>query len=239
MTIRISNKSLALLTALLCVSSFVLLTSCTVKQQNNTTRTVTVQGSGEVTLKSDRATIMLAVQTRSYDINWTVTDNANRMTRVQQALIDAGISKDDISTTGYTINQQFTYQNGNSYPGQFVVSNNIQVMVRDVAKAGQIIDTAVRSGATSLTSLTFSASNRDEAVKQARILAVKQAEETAALLASTSGAVLGKIITITDNDSGLYPRSAATILSESKANTPIAEGSTTISASVSATFELE
>lgn len=216
--------------------------SCVFKKPDTQIRTVTVTGSGQIELESDRASIVLSVQTRNYDVSAAVQENADRMTKVQDALTAAGVGKTDISTQNYSIYQESTYQNGRSIPGQYVVSNEIQVTVREIAKAGSLIDTAVKAGANSLSSLTFSSSNRDEAVKQARILAVKQAEETATLLASTSGSALGKVITITENSGSSYPRAALMAqknMVASDASTPVAAGKSMVSVTLTATFELQ
>lgn len=218
------------------------LSSCAIKQNDSQKRTVSVTGTGQVDLESDQATIILAVQTRNNDVTKAVAENADRMTSVQQALTTAGVSKTDIATTNYAIYQDTSYQNGRTVLGQYVVSNDIQIVVRDIKTAGALIDTAIKAGANSLSSLTFTAKNRDEAVKQARLLAIKQAEETAALLATSSGATLGKVITIVEENGNAYPRSG--ILNKAMAAyadtaTPVSAGKTTVSITVNATYELQ
>lgn len=236
------KKIFTISTAAVFILAAAMFSSCTVKQQENLSRTVTVTGSGQVEIESDQATIILSVITRNYDVTKAVQENADKMTKVQESLIASGLNKQDITTNNYSIYQESSYSGGRSIPGQYNVSNNVQIIVRDISKAGTVIDTAVKAGANSLSSLTFDATKQEEAVKQARILAIKQAEETASLLASTSGSTLGKIITITEQSGNSYPRASlmktSAVLNDA-APTPISADKTTVSITVNCTYELQ
>ena len=223
----------------------VFLTSCTIRQVQNQTRTVTVTGTGTVELVNDQATISLSVNTRNWDVVKASQDNAARMTQVQEALLNAGITSDYISTSGYSIYQESSYQNGRSVPGQYNVSNTINVVVKDVSKAGSVIDTAVKTGANQLSSLTYSVSSTDAAVKQARILAVKQAENMANTLATSSAATLGKVLEINESSPSysqnrlMLAKAAYNDMASEEAVTPSQAGKTSISVTVTATYELQ
>lgn len=231
------------LSAMIFISSVLTFSSCTIKQTENTSRTVSVTGNGQVELDSDEAVIILSVMTRNYDVTKAVQENADKTTKVQESILALGINKADVTTNNYSIYQESSYANGRNVPGQYNVSNDLSIIVRDITKAGAVIDSAVKSGANGLSSLTFSATKQEEAVKQARILAIKQAEETASLLATTSGATLGKVITITEQQGSNYPRTnlmkATAFASNESSPTPVSAQSTTVSITVNCTFELQ
>lgn len=217
-------------------------TSCTIKeQQMSSARSVSVSGTGSVDIISDEATIILAVRTTNWDVVKAVSENADKMTKVQQALVDSGIAKNDIVTENYSIQQETQYQNGRTVLGQYAVSNDIKIMVRDVTKAGSIIDTAIKAGANNLSSLTFSSKNEEDAVKQARLIAIKKAQETASLLATSSGASLGKVLTIVDGSASNpnVPFLAKSVGFSSNYQTPISAQNTTVTVTVNATYELQ
>ena len=220
------------------------LTSCTIRQLPSDTRTVSVQGSGQVELKADTASIKLAVNTRNADVVAASEENSTRINNVIASLNEIGIPKYDITTANYYIRQDSPTVSGTrTISGQYSVSNEIIIKIKDIDKAGTVIDTAIKSGANSLTSISYSVSDTEEAVRQARMLAIKQAEENASLLASSNGAALGQIISINEYSGSDYPRarsyednSEAALMT---ASTPIYSGKVTVTVTIDATWELK
>lgn len=225
------------------ITSSVLLSSCVIKQVQGQNRTVTVQGSGEIQLSADTATIVMAVITRNPDIIKATEENARKITDVMNAIYNDGIDRSNISTSNYRIYQE-TNSSGNdrNIQGPYNVSNEITIILTDVSRAGNIIDTAIKAGANNLSELTYSVSNTEEAVKQARMLAIKQAEENASVLASANGTSLGQLLYITEDSGSLYPRARSYKSSGEaallKAATPIYSGNTSVTVCITACWEL-
>ena len=171
------------------------------------------------------------------------------MTKVQEAVVSAGILKDDISTERYTIEQETSYSNGRVIYGDYVATNRIKVFVKDLNLTGTVIDTALKNGANQLSSFQYGITNKDSYVKQARTLAVQNAHDAANLLATTGGAFLGKVLTINEqsNSFGMYKISAMransieadAVPEATSVSTPISGGKTTISFTVDAVYELK
>lgn len=227
--------------ALICLAlSF---TSCTIKETKENLRTVEVSGVGEVQVKNDIVSIELSVITRNSDITRASSENAQKMTAVQNALSENGISKNNISTSGYSVYQEKNYQNGRTILGLYNVTNKIKVVLNDVSKVGEIIDLAIKSGANELDSVNYSVSNTNSALKQARILAVKQAEEKANTIATSSGNILGQVLKISESTSNFsyYENSSVEALKtySDSATTPISSGKSTVQVKVNATYELK
>ncbi len=223
--------------------------SCTIKTTEVYRRTVSVTGTGSVEVEADNATITLSVITRAKDAGNASRENAEKMTKVQEAVIAAGILKDDISTEHYTIEQETTYTNGRISYGDYVATNRIKIFVKDLNLTGTVIDAALKSGANQLSSFQYGITNKDSYVKQARTLAVQNAHDAANLLATTSGAFLGKVLNINEQQGnfGMYKVSAmrsnsieADAMAEvATVSTPISGGKTTISFTVDAVYELK
>jgi len=223
-----------------------LFTSCIVRQYPASKRTVSVSGTGSVTAEADNATIVLSVINRSKDVSTAAKENAAKMTAVQKAIQASGISKSSISTQNYSIFQESTYNKGTHIPGDYRVTNEVKVSVQDLDKVSDVIDTAIKAGANQLSSLNFGITDTQLAVKQARTLAIQQAQEAALLIAGTSGAELGKVLTIDEMQHNEMPRSmmlksnaARTDSVLEEASTPISSGKSTITITVNATYELK
>lgn len=228
-----------------------ILASCSVKQLDYGQRTVSVSGKGTVTLEADSATIRAAVITRAEEVLEASQQNAEKMNAIQAALTQNGIKKEDISTENFNVYQEEKYNSRTqqSVPGDYRVTNEILVTVKDISKIGNIVDLCLKSGANSLSSITYGVTNPQTAEKQARTLAIKQAEENANLLAGASGAQLGKVLQITETSTP-FPVSnymKALTTSEAAADTafsmesatPISNARTVITVNVNAVYLLK
>lgn len=203
-------------------------------------RSATAAGSGSVSVIPDTAHIQLSVVTRKNSVTEATAENARRMADVQQAILDAGIPKESWSTSNYTVYQESAYVNGRSVPGDYRVSNMLTVVIKDVTKAGSVIDAAIAAGANELTSLSFSASDTSDAEDQARVLAVEQARHAAEILAETGGARLGKLLSISEESYSQPALQSNRLLSAEYAagGTPVTAGKSAITVTVRATFAL-
>lgn len=223
-----------------------LFSSCIIRQYPSSKRTVSVSGSGSVTVEADNATIVLSVITRSKDVATAASDNASKMTAVQDAITALGFQKSDITTQNYSIYQESNYSNGKQILGDYRVTNEVKITVSELDKVSEIIDTAIKSGANQLSSLTFGITDTQLAVKQARTLAIQQAQDAALLIAGTSGSELGKVLSIEEHKNSSMPRTvmlkAAAFNADAaleEASTPISSGKSTITITVDATYELK
>ncbi|WP_294427698.1 SIMPL domain-containing protein [uncultured Treponema sp.] len=225
------------------------LSSCTIQQDNYSKRTVSVSGTGSVTLEADTATIILSVITKGADVAKTSEDNAKKMTAVQEAITNAGISKDCISTQNFSVYQETRYdqKTGRTIPEDYRVTNQIKILVKKIDKVSEVIDLALKSGANQLSSLNYGVTDTELAKKQARSLAISQAHESANLLAGASGSKLGKVLSISEHADYSYPKmrkfnaamaTADLALEESAVSTPISGGSSTVTVSIDAVYQL-
>ena len=239
------KKNIIVLSAL-CTLAF---TSCIMKQEpKEEERIVTVTASGEVKVENDRASVCFSVTSRNNDPNRALDENSRKMAAVIKALEDNGIHRQSISTDSYSIYQESNYVNGRHVQGAFVVSNSIAVTVNDASKAGPVIDAAIKNGANQLSSLSYYPSSTEESFKEARILAVKNAEKKANTLVSASGARLGEIISITE-DSGtggsivyskmLNNRNAVEESASASADALSTPGKSVVRVSITAAYRIE
>ena len=129
------------------------------------------------------------------------------------------------------------------YEGKYTVVNYVQVLIRDINNAGNIIDNAVANGANGLTSFTYSATENPNSVREARTLAVQNAQDAAALIAGASGCKIADVLDIQEGyNSSSYSRStngsAKLLMADSGYSTPIEAGTVSVSSTVTITFSL-
>lgn len=231
------------------IASAFILVSCSIHQDNYSKRTVSVSGTGAVTLEADNATIILSVITKGKEVSETTEENARKMAAVQEAIIKSGIQKDCISTQNFSVYQESHYdqKSGRQIPDDYRVTNQIKILVKKIDKVSEVIDLALKSGANQLSSLNYGVSDTEIAKKQARTLAISQAQEAANLLAGASGARLGRVLSISEHADYAYPRTKMlkaslangdSAFAEEAVSTPVSGGSSTVTITVDAVYQL-
>lgn len=220
--------------------STLFLSSCFISQ-NEKARSIMVRGTGIVSAKPDKVTIMISVITKDWIAKTASDTNAQIATKVQTALTEAGVATTDITTVDFSIDREESWVNGYQQIGKYRVRNTMKIVLHEIEKASTIVDTAIASGATELNSLTFSVEDNAALIREARIKAVKEAEENASLLAGASGAKIGKVLNIEEFSPSFRTMNTATdmIATEAKIATPVSAGSVEVSSSVTITYALK
>ncbi|MCK9170903.1 MAG: SIMPL domain-containing protein [Treponema sp.] len=218
--------------------------SCTINKSAETPRTITVSGKGTVSAEPDQAAIVVSVVTQEWIAKQASDENAVTMAKVRDAVIAAGITPDDIATTDYNINRQDTWVNGRNWPGKYQVRNSLNITIKNTNLASTVIDAAVAAGANELSSLSFSVADTSSFVRQARTLAVQQAQDAASLLAGASGCKIGQVISITENNNSgarLMTKTfnAESVMAAGNASTPVSAGKIEVSSNVTITYALQ
>src|SRR5438477_929001 len=108
-------------------------------------RTISVTGSGTVTTVPNRATFSFGVVSNAKTATAALAANANDMRNVIAALIAAGVARNDIQTQGVSLSERTT-DSGDTIIG-YTATNSVSATVRDLNKAGRIVDAAVAAGA--------------------------------------------------------------------------------------------
>lgn len=239
-------KKITKLLSLICAG--LIFVSCTVNKPAETKRTITVSGSGSVSVKPDQVSLIYTVKTQSWWIETAVANNAQATTAVIDALREMGLSDSDIATYDYRISQARSNNGGTDIlNGNYVVSNTISVIIRDITNVGKMIDTvANRVGRNStflgLSSFEYHVSDTTSAMRQARTLAIQNAQDAASLLAGASGCKVDSVLEIredyTTTGSNMRFMAKAEMADATGVTTPITEGSVQVTSNVTVTYSI-
>src|SRR5438552_3736434 len=123
------------------------------QEPNPNPQTPMIVTVGEATIHRapDQAFVTVSVETRARLPRDAQKQNADGMVAVQQRLTDAGIPKEAVRTTGYSIQQEFDFSNGRRTPRDYTARNGIEIRVDAVERVGEVLDAAVQARATSVT----------------------------------------------------------------------------------------
>lgn len=207
-------------------------------------RSVSVSGAGSANLVPDIAYIYVGVHTEKPSAAEAVDENNAQTQKVIESLKDFGIAAKDIRTTNFSIWPQDRYDPMTGTPtGEktYVVDNTVYVIVRDLDKLGELLDTVITAGANTVNSIQFDVADKTEALKEARAKAVENAAAQAEELAGATGVKLGEVQTITYYDSVPYPvfdgKGGGGAAME--AAVPIQPGQLTFTVTVTVTYEIK
>ncbi len=155
-------------------------------QERKPTRTLTASGRGIVTIPTTLSQIRLAIEVSGKTPTTAQQEAARRSTQVVNFLKTQQVDK--LQTTGISLNPTYIYTNGgNPKVTGYSATNSISFRVT-TDRAGEILDAAVKNGATRIDGVSFVAS--DKAISTAQIQALKQATQDAERQAD---AVLGTL----------------------------------------------
>ena len=170
-------------------------------------RTVTVIGVGKVSLVPDVARINVGAEVRADTVSEAKGDVDRQIAAIVTALSELGVESKDIQTNHYSIHYEREPQmpmpvtrEGSQEPSQggYRVSNMLQVTVRDVERAGAVLDAVVEAGANQVYGVSFTVSDEAEWESQARENAMADAVDRAGELAGLSGLELGEVLAVSE-----------------------------------------
>lgn len=204
---------------------------------------VVTTGEAVVKMAPDRAFVTIAAESRAKTPSEAQKQNAQVMTAVQQRLKEARLPADAIRTLAYDLHPEFEYQGGRQTLRGYVVRNMIEVRLDDLSRVGEIVDLAVGSGATSVSSIRFDLKDRDSAGREALRRAVADARARADAAAAGAGRSVDRVLRIEEQRdvSVPPPRPMMAMRAEVAAapETPIVSGEIEVRAQVTLTASIK
>lgn len=203
-------------------------------------RTIVAPGIGRLTVEPDVATVRLGVAiTRP-----TATDAreaaAAIMIAVLEAVAAAGVDRRDIRTSlvGLGPITDYSSERGPRVTG-YQLTNTVEVTVRHLASAGQVIDAGLAAGASSLDGLEFRIDDPAPAQDTARRAAVEDARRRATTLAAAADVRLGPVVGIVEGSgpAPMFERGGIEGMAlKAASDTPIEAGTQDVVIAVVVTF---
>jgi uncharacterized protein YggE len=203
-------------------------------------RTITISASGSVTVEPDQARITSGVTADAATASEALAKNSEAMQKVIAELKSAGIDPKDIQTASFRVEPRYTRPIEGQAPkiDGYSVTNEVQVLVRDLGKLGAILDRLVTAGANQTAGLSFEVSKSETLLDDARKEAVANARRRADLYAAAAGAEVGEVLVISEGDAAPPPRPVFARAMKAEA-VPIERGTETLEASVTVTWALQ
>lgn len=199
---------------------------------------ITVTGTGRVDSVPNEAMFSLGVTTDGATAREALAANSAAMRRVLAALDGAGVDAKDVKTETVSVGPD--YEVDGTGPSGFTARNSVSVRIRDLARAGSVLDAASRAGANEVNGPMLSRTNRDELEAKALEDAVANARTRGEALAEAAGVGLGRVTAIVEGPSGSpQPWMEMRASADTASSAPIRPGTEEIQATVTVTFAIE
>ena len=165
------------------------------------TRKITVSGQSEIKVQPNRVVYIFGIENTDKDMANAKNRNSSTMQSVINKLLAIGITKEDISTSAFSIYPRFNYNSSKSTgpSREFVgyeVRNTFKIVSNDIKMADSILETAIEAGITNVNSVSFEHSQYDDYLEKARSAALLNAKKKANSMAEVFDASLGVVLTI-------------------------------------------
>ena len=211
-------------------------------------QTISVTGSATSSSSPDTLVVILGVESEAKTANESLSKNSNSLNSVISSLSNSGISKDSIQTSNFTIYPLYDSikdSNGNYHQILigYRVSNILSIQTDKIDSAGDIIDSAVSSGANRVDNVSFQLSDdrlqkiSDDLIADAINDAKQKAEK--ALVTLKQKIVGVKSVVLHDNMTPYYEspmRASFDGFAKSMKSAPILSGDEEIRTNVSVVF---
>jgi uncharacterized protein YggE len=202
--------------------------------QEQQTRILNVTGQGTVSIPTSISVVRLGVQAEGKTAVEVQQEVARRSAAVVELLRSRNVEK--LETTGISLNPVYNYQNDRQLLTGYTGINTVSFRL-STTDTGQLLDDAVKAGASRIDGISFVAS--DEAIERARQQALQQATQDAQKQADTVLSVLNLtrrgIVNISINSASAprpQPLMRAASFQAESATTPVIGGEQEVRASV-------
>ena len=203
---------------------------------------ISVSGQGRADVAPDMAVVNIGIVTTGKTAQLAQAENAKVASDVTAALGQLGIFSKDIQTH-YTMSPVYEKGDYRKAVG-YRANNTVTVTVNDVAKAGQVIDAALSSGATDVNGLSFGLKDARSVRNTALQMAVQDARSKADAIAAALGVKIVGIQNVKE-DGGNFARyevanaRLAKLDGGAAADTPVSAGTVEVNADVHIDFQIQ
>lgn len=206
-------------------------------------RTITVSGSSKASVTPDYTVVSLGVTYTDKSVEKAQSESNTKINAILAALKDLGIKDKSVSTSNYSINPIYDYNNNDSVLKGYEVNYTISIKIVDIDLTGKVIDSCVKAGANFSYGISFESSNTKEAYEKALAEAVVNAKQKAKIIANASDVKLGELIDASEMGNYSYnnysEKMYATSAIQDSVSTPIMSDDIDISASITLTFAID
>lgn len=207
--------------------------------------TIVIGGEGKVNAKPDVAVVSVGVTTEGATVKNVQQQNTTKMNAITDAMKVLKIADKDMQTSNYSISPKYDYTDGAQRLNGYIVSQNLEIKVRDMDNVGAVLQKAGELGSNQIGGVQFSIDDPTSLQQEARVKAIQDARKKADDLGKQLGLTIVRVVTFTENASSRPPMYASVgmmkldqEIAPSLPSPDVQSGSLDVTSNVSVTFEV-
>jgi len=157
-------------------------------------RTIVVSGQGKVTATPDIAITDMGLTSDAATVSEAQKKNTDTMNQVIAKLKTLGIADKDIKTASYNIYPQYDYTDKGSVLKGYQVSQSLEIKIRDLTKANEVLALAGEFNLNNVSGLQFTIDDKEVYVAEARQMAIQKVAQKAKDLSQALGVKIVAIV---------------------------------------------
>lgn len=232
------------------------------KYPNGQTPSVTVSGEGEVTAAPDIATVTFTIRESAKTVPEAQKLAEKKINDAMTKLITLGVSQKDQRTVSYYVNPKYenvpvetsvsgvargmmiAYPVTNQKIVGYEVAETIEVKVRNVDSAGDVMRVLGEANITEMNGPTFTVENPDKIEAEAKEKAIAEARQKASATAKSLGVHLGTVVQYNEDNGNNYPMYSKSMMATGMGGGPSSDvtlptGENTFKVRVTITYRLD
>lgn len=200
---------------------------------------VNVEGEGVVYAMPDIINISISIENEGQNVKLLKQKNGEKVAKLIEVLMKE-LPIENFQTSHVSLRNGYDY---NTKTHKYYISQSINIKLEDVSKYESIMETIFETGVNQINSVTFDVKNREQLMREARLLAINNARQKALFYAVSLEQNIGKALKISEkeNDNEVSQYFAESMVAEKSAGvgqTTLALGTIKIEAKIDVSFEL-
>jgi len=168
------------------------------------TKSISVNGEAEIRVVPDEVILTLGVETFDKVLKLAKSLNDERIKKTISIVQGYGVPAEYIQTDYISIAPQYHYNNSFPTLVGYFVRKTVVIRLKDISKFEDVLSDSLEAGVTHVHGIEFRTTELRKHRDQARMAAMKAAQEKAELLTRETGAKLGKVLSIGEASFGYW-----------------------------------
>lgn len=203
---------------------------------------ITAQGTATVTAAPDMVTVTANASVSGRSVA-DAQEGMNRIIEsVTQKLLELGVQPEDLVTTSYTYYPTYDYNGETPTVNGYQANHTLSITCKDVDMLDSVIGVVTDCGMSEIYNVEYDVSNRSELYRQALKAAIEKAAAKAEGMAEAVGMTIDHLESVTENtgfdECTVSTYDGAVSMKAEAAGTGIRSGSVSVTASVTAVYEV-
>lgn len=185
--------------------------------------TISVSATANIQAQPDKAELYVKIATLDTDAQKSQQKNSEISDQVIKNLLLEDVSKKDIETSQYYLDQKIRYgRDGEQIIDGYETIHILKITTAQTTEVGKLIDVAIKGGANGINSIVFTLSDEKKAELRNEALAdaATEAKQKATKIAASLGVRLGKLHTASESSFDFRPYFAPMAAAEKAVSAP-------------------